>query len=738
MNGKTITKIFYKRLFLAILLCCIPYSAIADSDADKKEIVVSKKTPLYLLSLEDLAQLQIYTGSLTETSLRMVPGAITTITQEMIEKSGARRMDELLEIYVPNLQMMRQSFQLSPIGMRGILKDDDASILYMVNGRILNRRSLQGAQQERDLPMMGDIHHIDILRGPNSAVYGPGGVTGIINVVTFDGDSFEGHDVKVRIGAVEDFKSMEVRSSFKWGEDSRLFVSGGVSEYDGADPSDSPLFFGKSFTVPNGVVATAGEPFEFKVPNDHASDRDQLKKKIHFQYNKDAFEFWARYTKGGQILTQPRRVVDPPPDGAANISKVTKARTGVSVGYQQISSSASYKYELNKDWDIDFTLSYDLLDFEQVPFFANGLIINNREEEYFTRILAHWHPDEAHQVALGTEYSHEIFGKGGLGFPDVVPSTERQGATVHPWSTNTYSLFAEHQWVITPEWTSFVDMRVDKHSFTNLLFSPRVSLIYVPNDIDTYKIVVAKAVRRSPDDEIRSQWLDSRTFADTETILNVELRYERQHSEKLHFAASWFVYSLDLVAFSSSNKRTEGLGKQNVWGVELEGSYITEKTRFNFSHGFTKLISFDPKDPTALQTISAQPRGIGNDLADWSNHISKLAVIHDFDKRWSSSASLRLYWGFPGAEDLANFFNGQTTKKSVPRTDAGFDDAFGVNAYLNLGLQYKPVEDYTFRLDAFNTLGWIDIDLNKRNFIPQVSDYRSEAPALAFTVKYEF
>ena len=99
---------------------------------------------------------------------------------------------------------------------------------------------------------------------------------------------------------------------------------------------------------------------------------------------------------------------------------------------------------------------------------------------------------------------------------------------------------------------------------------------------------------------------------------------------------------------------------------------------------------------------------------------------------------MRLYWGFPGGEDSVNFFNAQSTSRNAPRIDAGFTDSFNANVYLNLGLQYKPVDDFTFRLDAFNTLGWIDIELNKRNFILAVSDYRAEAPAVAFTAKYEF
>lgn len=728
MSWKDITKQNCMRTFIILMFWCLPFSVAADSNDDQKEKDKPKKLEVYELTLQELANIQVYTGSLTSSDKRAIPGALTTITQEMIEKSGTRRMDELLEIYVPNLQMLRQTFQMPPIGMRGILKDDDASILYMVNGRILNRRSLQGAVQERDLPLMGDIHHIDVLRGPNSAVYGPGGVTGIINVVTFDGDSFEGHDVKVRVGALEEFNSVEARSSFRWGEDSRLFITGGVTEYDGADPDESPFFLSKSFAaVSNTLNVTPGEAFEFRVPNDHASARDQLKKKFYLQFNKDAFEFWARYTNGGSFLTTNRNKLE-----GSSLNATSDPERFISVAYQQISTSASYNYELNSDWDIDFSLSYDLIDYEQI-----GNKIANREDEYNTKILAHWSPNDTHKLVFGTEYSHEIFGKSGLRDTAQPTKVERQGVLAQPWSTNTYSLFAEHQWTITPEWTSFVDIRVDKHSFTNFLFSPRASLIYAPNDIDTYKFIFAKAVRRSPDDEIRDQWIETRTFADTETILNAEVRYERQHTDNLHFAASWFVYSLDLVAYTSSTKRTEGLGKQNAWGFELEGSYVTDKTQFNFSHGYTKLISFDLDDPTDIQTISAQPYGFGSDFATWSNNITKFAVIHEFDKLWTGSASLRLYWGFPGAEDATRFSNGQTGGVGG-KNDEGFTEAFDANVYLNLGIQYKPVEDYTFRLDAFNALGWIDIKLNKRNFIPQVSEYRAEAASLAFTVKYEF
>jgi hypothetical protein len=110
--------------------------------------------------------------------------------------------------------------------------------------------------------------------------------------------------------------------------------------------------------------------------------------------------------------------------------------------------------------------------------------------------------------------------------------------------------------------------------------------------------------------------------------------------------------------------------------------------------------------------------------------MTKLAVSHNFDNRWRGSASLRYYWGFPSGEDISRFFNGLmgSGPGAVPLNGVGFTEAFDANAYLNLGLQYKPTSNVTFRFDASNTLDWIDIKLNIRNFIPQVSDCRAEAP----------
>ncbi|MHC4216217.1 MAG: TonB-dependent receptor domain-containing protein, partial [Planctomycetota bacterium] len=183
-------------------------------------------------------------------------------------------------------------------------------------------------------------------------------------------------------------------------------------------------------------------------------------------------------------------------------------------------------------------------------------------------------------------------------------------------------------------------------------------------------------------------------------------------------------------------------GDIKLWGAELEGVYKTEKVTVRFSHGYTKLINYWIPDMTEQVPYSAEPYGYGNDLASWSNHISKLYTRYKIDPKWSLDGSLRLYWGFPGAEDWSDYNNSliESTGEAESYTlaDPGYSKAWRPSVFVNLGLEYNPTKNLTIRLDANNILGWIDKDLNKRNFHLRMSEYRSEAPAIGFTLRYTF
>ncbi len=185
------------RVFPSLLIvlgwCTLGFAAPAVEPADKTS------PGLLDLPMEDLMKVEIAsTAALTKTQARLVPAAVTTISREQIQGSSARSLFELLDIYVPNLQWARNNWEASNLGLRGIINDRDDKYLLLVNGRVMNEHTHYGAVTERDLVTLRDINHIDVIRGSGSALYGPGAISMVINIVTDNANTFEGTEVFTR------------------------------------------------------------------------------------------------------------------------------------------------------------------------------------------------------------------------------------------------------------------------------------------------------------------------------------------------------------------------------------------------------------------------------------------------------------------------------------------------------------------------------------------------------------
>jgi iron complex outermembrane receptor protein len=521
-----------------------------------------------------------------------------------------------------------------------------------------------------------------------------------------------------------------------------VFLYYGVADYPGADQADTPYVFGRSFLARDNIQVNAGEPVTFDIPDDHRSYRAKPRHKMHAQYTNGPMDVWVRYTRSGEQTTPERTFIALPPIGVAPPGSSFADLRTEEAGYQQITVFGSYTYEVSDDLSIEWWLSYDMFDFERI-LSVPPRIISHREDEYYTRLLARWTPVESHSVAFGVEYSHEIFGLDSPGFPHVPANTPRQDTATQPWETDAFSLLGEYQWRMSEEWTAFLSAREDKHTYSEWLLSPRAVLVYTPNECDTVKMIAAKAVRRIGDDELRQEFLDTGTFGDVETLKGYELRYERQQTDELWLALSGFYQEHAAVSFFRELGQVAGrsnlLGEFQMWGLEPEIVYGSGITRFTASHAYTKLLDATPIDPLIIEGISAAPYGFGNDLANWSNHLTKLYAVHELDECWSVSGSLRVYWGFPGARDLTEFNN----SLPIPQTGIGLSDpdyekAFRANVYLNGGLERKLGCCGAIRLDLYNVLGWFDKDLNKRNYINRVSEYRSEAAAVGLSMRMDF
>lgn len=698
------------------------------ADESKDDDRPANGTDIFDIPLEELMGMSVATAAtLFPTESRFVPAAVTSISGQQISRSGARNLDELLDIHVPGFQYMHK-FESRQMGIRGIISDRNNKMLLLVNGRVMNGKTVDlGAYPERHMSMLGDIQSVDVVRGPGSAVHGPGAIAGVIKLTTYNGLNFEGFDVQARQGFVEEFTNFEARYGKKLGEDTGIFLYYGIDNYKGSDQKDSPMIFSSGFTASNGQAVVSGQPVPFDIQNDAVSHRSQARHKVHAQFTSGSFDAWVRYTRGGEAGDRNQAQYMNP---AISLSPHT-------TGYQQITVFMQRDFEVSDTVTINTQFSYDILDFDRV-----GDSQNFTEEEYYGRIMALAQPNADHSIAIGFEISHEQFGKDSLGYPGgdaMVKGNLTRAGDTSPWNTDTRSGLGEYQWRVNDLLTVILGGRVDDHTYTDALFSPRAALVITPNDADTWKFMYNRSIRRADDVDLRVEFLTSGSRdGQAEEIDSFELRFERQHSEELWFALSAYTGDYDIVAFTFTSPTTgisTDLGNLDFYGLEAEMIYATDKTRIIFSHNFTKHIDFDLASPTIIrQNVSASPYGFGNDLANWSNHVTKFTVECDICEQATAYASLRYYWGYPGGEDLADYnaaaFGGDPR---LPVSD-GTDRAFEESIFLNLGVEVRASESTTISVHAFNVLGWIDKDYNKRNFFQRTGQYRSQAPGVGITV----
>ena len=117
----------------------------------------------------------------------------------------------------------------------------------------------------------------------------------------------------------------------------------------------------------------------------------------------------------------------------------------------------------------------------------------------------------------------------------------------------------------------------------------------------------------------------------------------------------------------------------------------------------------------------------------WASHSTKIYAKYKINDKWSADSSIRAYWNFQGFKDKADKIADDIGRGA---RDNGYNDPFGVSMYLNLGLDYKPTDNLSLRLDGHNLLGFIDHEFNKRLFMG--SSYRSHAPSLSLSMRYKF
>lgn len=243
----------YSKLILILVLVSsgIFTRAQDDPSSNQTEIIAED---YYDMSLEDLLNIKITTGSFLNLDLQNSPMSLTVISSEQIEASGARHLSDALEIYVPGFQFMINKWNGIIWGMRGVTNDRNTKFIFLVNGQKLNTESRDGAMTELDLGLMDDIERIEVLRGPAGLMYGSGAIAGVINIITKTyKEDMVTVSAKVQTWSMDTYgQEGQVSVARKLGEKSSVRVDLGARRSDGVGAEDARLYGRPSWPYPQG------------------------------------------------------------------------------------------------------------------------------------------------------------------------------------------------------------------------------------------------------------------------------------------------------------------------------------------------------------------------------------------------------------------------------------------------------------------------------------------------------
>lgn len=501
--------------------------AMADVDAELSDLY------------GDEAFITIATGSSKPVS--RAPAVASLITARDIEEMGARTVMEALES-VPGLHVSLSNLNRTrPIySIRGIHTGHNPHVLFLLNGLPFPFSWSGGTPNLFRFPLE-NVSRIEVLRGPGSAIYGADAFSGVINIITKQGNEIDGVDVGARLGSFDnrdawlqvgqEWGELEGSFSLEWrqtdGDDGRIVKSDFQSILDQMTGTDASLAPGPLST-------------RYKMLNSH----------LDLRYDDVDFRLWHWQLMDAGQGAGAAQALDP-------------------VGRQDDSIWRAdllwNNNDLVENFEFDTVLSYMHLD-DDTEFvilppgtagFEDGMVGQPRGIiRYFEgRFSAAWSGFTDHRLLFGTGFQHQEmeagekknFGPGAIDgqLTDVsgTPYVYIQNQNRDLW----YLIFQD-EWLITADWELTAGLRYDRYSDFGSTLNPRLALVWNARHDLTAKILYGRAFRAPSFAEF---YADQNPIAlgnkslDPEVIDTGELVFDYRPTFDLQLVASLFYYKID-------------------------------------------------------------------------------------------------------------------------------------------------------------------------------------------------
>lgn len=212
-------------------------------DIHGQETDTSSANALFALSLEDLMDIEIVSASKRNQNITDAPSIVSVITETQIRERGYTSVAEALNS-IAGFDVITDYYQPN-LGIRGInggLRSWSRLVKVMIDGQNVSFRSSSDNFLDPSLIPLNVVEKIEIIRGPNSAIYGKNAFLGVINIITKKGSEIE-NSISHFLGNINDNSTFNI--STVWGGSNKnldiIFASSySQFDYSGISPSNVP------------------------------------------------------------------------------------------------------------------------------------------------------------------------------------------------------------------------------------------------------------------------------------------------------------------------------------------------------------------------------------------------------------------------------------------------------------------------------------------------------------------
>lgn len=614
---------FSKKSSLALTLCIL--SAISSSG------YAAEKSDMITYSLDEV----VVTATKTELTQKENPRSVEVITKEDIQNTGAISVRDALRT-ATNIDIVSVNHGGGEnISIRG---GDTDGVLILVNGRRVageNYFMSQGSNAYAlDRLNLSNVDHIEILRGPASAIYGSGAMSGVINIITKKSEKPE-----FSVGVATGTNEMSNYYHYDTGKNGKVSVN--------FDVNFSKL---RNIDSKAGKNLLHGPKQAYNLNLDYEMDENN-NLNLMLDYAKDNLETRMRDFSVSSSA---------PDDLKYPITSFTSERKTIALTYD------------GKNSNSDYSLSASYSQLNRDPYAADTPGTN--EKKYKS-----WNI-EARDTIRTSDNNKLIFGGEYRGDKASIYSGDN---TVK--NTDQYSLYLYDEYRVDNKLLLTPAIRYDYHKSFGSHTSPNLGATYFISDKSRFKANYGTSYRAPSVDELYGAFTHGGIWGGMAIVGNPDLKpekskgweisYEQEFGDTTSAKLTYFDNKKeDAISYKIEMASPSQMGKfYNIDSTSSKG--VEFEIKHDFGKGFTLVGNYnwlDSVDDTTGERLNYNAR---------NTYMAKLMWTEPIKKEWNITAWNKWYTDFKYDSDTVysvNTFNFTVTKRwgDKYRVFAGIDNVF--------------------------------------------------------------